>query len=99
MVRKARGKAVRSCSGRVILSKYRLTGLKAVIRANRAVAEIFDLLQHRIWAAVRKDIAGYQQDRQSVHMSQRHSRHHVRGSRPDGRRHRHGTACAPNCLE
>ena len=41
---------------------------EAVIRRDRAVIEILDLLQHRVGAPVGEDIAADHEDRQSVHM-------------------------------
>ena len=62
---------------------------EAVIGRNRAVAEILDLLQHRIGDAIGEDVAGQQQHRQAVDMGQRRGRHHVDRARADrgGRRH------------
>ena len=62
-------------------------GAETVIRADRAVTEILDLLQHRIGAAVGIDIARDQQQRQPVHMGDRGGGDHVRGARPDAGRH------------
>ena len=56
---------------------------EAVIDATRAVAEILDLLQHRIGQAVGEDIAGQQQHRQAVDMGDRRGRHHVGGAGAD----------------
>ena len=41
---------------------------EAVVRRDRAVVEILDLLQHRVGATVGEDIAADHEDRQSVHM-------------------------------
>ena len=56
---------------------------EAVIRRNRGVLKILDLLQHRIRPAGGEHIAGQQQHRQPVGMGQRRRRHHVQGARPD----------------
>jgi hypothetical protein len=56
---------------------------EAIVRRHRAVAEILDLLQHRIGPAIGEDIAGQQQHRQAVDMRQRGRRHHVGGAGPD----------------
>ncbi len=41
---------------------------EAVVCADRAIAEHFGLLQHRIGAAIGEDISGQEQHRQAVHM-------------------------------
>ena len=44
---------------------------EAVVGRDRAVAEILDLLQHRVGAAVGEDVARQQQHRQAVDMGER----------------------------
>ena len=58
---------------------------EAVVRRDRAVVEILDLLQHRIGPAVGEHVAGQEQHRQPVHMRDRRGRHHVGGAGPDRR--------------
>ena len=67
---------------------------EAVVGADRAVAEILDLLQHRVGAAAGEDVAGQQQHRQAVHMGQRRGGHHVGRARPDRGGDRHRAAAA-----
>jgi hypothetical protein len=71
--------------------------LEAVVGGSRAVAEILDLLQHRIGPAVGENIAGQQEQRQAVDMGHRRRRHHVKCPRPDrgGASHH---APPPHCL-
>ena len=57
--------------------------LEAVIRADCAIAEIFDLLEDRVGATVCKHISGEKEKWQTVHMRQCRSSHHIRGARPD----------------
>ena len=64
---------------------------ETVICASGPIGEIFSLLQHRIGSARGKDIAGQEQDRQTVHMRQRSRRHHVGRPRSDRRGYRHRT--------
>ena len=56
---------------------------EAVIGRYRAVAEIFNLLQHRIRPAAGKHVSRQQQYRQAVDMCQCGCRHHVGCSGPD----------------
>ena len=62
---------------------------EAIVRADRPVVEILDLLQHRIGRAAGEDIARNDQQRQPVHMRQRRRRHDIRRPRPDRGRDRH----------
>ena len=70
---------------------------KTVIRGNRAIGEILDLLQDRVGPAIGEDIAGQEKKRQTVYMRDRRSCHHVRGAGPDRARHCHHPA-AEACL-
>ena len=56
---------------------------EAVVGADRAVAEVLDLLQHRIGLAVGEDVAGDQQHRQPVDMRDRGGGDHVGRARAD----------------
>ena len=56
---------------------------EAIIGGDRGIAEILDLLQHRIGPAAGIDIAGQQQQRQPVHMGDGGGRDHVGGARAD----------------
>ncbi len=62
---------------------------EAIVGADRAVAEILDLLQHRIGAAIGEDIARQQQDGQAVDVSERGGGDHVGCAGADRRRARH----------
>ena len=50
---------------------------EAIVGAHRAVAEILDLLQHRIGAAIGEDVARQQQHRQPIDMRDRGGGDHV----------------------
>jgi hypothetical protein len=58
-------------------------GAETVASAYRTIVEILNLLQHRIGPAVGEDIAGDQQNRQTVDVRERRRRDHVRRARPD----------------
>ena len=62
---------------------------EAVVRADRAVGEVLDLLQHRVGAAAREYIARQQQHGQPVDVRQCGRRHHVGRARADRSRARH----------
>ena len=61
---------------------------KAVVRADRAVAKPFDLLQDRVGPSAGKDVARDEQDGQTVHMGQRGGGDHVGRPRPYAGGHR-----------
>ncbi len=67
---------------------------KRVARAHRAIAEILHLLQDRVWNAISKHITWQKQNRQTVDMRHRRTRHHIQGARPDGAGAGHGPATA-----
>ena len=57
--------------------------LKAVVDGHRRLAEVLDLLQHRVGAAVLEGVAGEDQQRQTVGHGNTGSRNHVRRARTD----------------
>ena len=69
-------------------------GPEAVIGGDGPVAEILDLLQHRIGAAPGEDVARQQQHRQAIDVRDGSSRHHIGRAWPDRARHRHHTPAA-----
>ena len=79
------------CSGSVI-GRNSAKQAKAIIRRDGTIGEILDLLQDRIGPAIGEDVARQKQQRQTVHMRDRGSRHHVRRPRSDRARHRHHLA-------
>ena len=58
-------------------------GPEAIVGADRPVAEILDLLQHRIGPSIGEDVAGDQEHRQPVDMRERRRSDHVGGARAD----------------
>ncbi len=69
----------------VPVARHRAEG---VVHRRRRVAEMLDLLQHRVGAAVGEDVAGEDQDRQPVRHGAAGGGDHVAGARPDrGERH------------
>ena len=56
---------------------------ETIIGRNGAIAERFNLLQHRIGRAVGKHIPRNDQHRQAVGIGQRRRRHHIQRARPD----------------
>ena len=82
-MRSASGSAVISCSGRLIRSQYRDTGLKQSLTDTSCDSGGLELLEHRRRAARREDVARQQQHRQAVDRGQRGAGQHVRRARPD----------------
>ena len=69
----------------VPVARHRLEG---VVHGRRRIAEMLDLLQHRVGAAVGEDVAGEDQDRQPVGHGAAGGGDHVAGARADrGERH------------
>jgi hypothetical protein len=54
---------------------------EAVVRADRPVIKVFDLLQDRIGTPICKHVAGDEQNRQPVHMRHCRGSDHVRSTR------------------
>ena len=65
---------------------------KAIINRDSRVAEPLDLLQHGIGAPARKDIAGQEQQRESIGMRDGRRRHHVSCARANRTRAGHHAA-------
>ncbi len=66
---------------------------ETIVGADRAVAEILDLLQHRVGLAGGEHVAGNEQHGQAVDMRDRGGRHHVGGAGADrGRAGHHAPA-------
>ena len=65
---------------------------EAVVGRNGAVGEVLDLLQHRVGPAVGEDVAGQQQERQTVDVRDGGGRDHVERAGPDRRRAGHQAA-------
>ena len=57
--------------------------LERVVDRDRRIAEVLDLLQHRIGDATGERVAGEQQHRQTVGVRDAGCRHHVERARPD----------------
>ena len=72
-----------SCSGRVIRSKKRDTGLNASLAGHDPVVRRLDLLQHGVRRARRERVAREQQHRQPVDGRDRGAGDHVRRARTD----------------
>ena len=68
--------------------------LEGVVHGGGGVAEVLDLLEHRIGQPVRERIARENQDRQAVGMGRARSRHHVERAGADRGRGDHDLATA-----
>ncbi len=66
-------------------------GPQAIVGRDRRVAEVLDLLQHRVGLAAREGVAREQQHRQAVRVRERGGRHEVGGARARPR------SCRPSC--
>ena len=88
-MRIARGKRGQQMLGAGEAVEVAADRAEAVIRADRPIIEILDLLQHRIRPAICEDVAGDQQNRQPVDMRQRGGSNHVGGARADRGGDRH----------
>ena len=63
--------------------------LEGVIHRDRRIAEMLDLLQHRVGPPVGENVTGQKQHRQAVGMGTASRRHHVQSPRTDRRQRDH----------
>ena len=73
--------------------------LEGVVHREARIAEMLDLLQHRIGAATDERVAGEKQDRQAVGMGDAGRGHHVERAGPDRCRGDHDLPAAPGLGE
>ena len=64
-------------------------GAERVVDARREIPEVLDLLEHRVGRPAGERVTRQEQDGQPVRHRRPRRRHHVQGTWPDRRRHRH----------
>ena len=77
-----RGDDLRRVADAVPIATDRLEG---VVHRHRGIAEMLDLLQHRVWQPVGKRITGEQQHGQAVGVGHTRRGHHIQCSGPNRR--------------
>ena len=82
---------LRRMSDAIPVPRHRLEG---VVHGDGRVAEMLDLLEHRVRKAVGEGVAGEEQNRQTVRQRRSRRRHHVRRAGSDRRRRDHDLPAA-----